>query len=328
MKKKHIFVFITVISAVLVTAIVLGVVLGRDGSSASGASASIKNAADPYCILLTGSDVAAGLCDVMMLVSFDPLNERVFVLQIPRDTYAEYTENSYKKLNGAKNALGSSKELCAFLSDALGIAIDGYVSIDLEAFCTVVDSVGGVEIELDEPMKYSDPYQDLYIDLPRGSHTLNGKQAQMFVRYRSGYATGDLGRIDAQKKFLAAFFAALKERITVENVYEVVSSVADKIDTNVDIPMMIALGLEALKVNERDLLFCTLPGEAVTGKKSGASYYVMTLGSTEKILCEYFCKTREKTDPDRLFEHPDNEDFIKIYRSEREGRVINAAQLK
>ena len=49
---------------------------------------------------------------------------------------------------------------------------------------------------------------------------------------------------------------------------------------------------------------------------------------TEKILCEYFCKTREKTDPDRLFEHPDNEDFIKIYRSEREGRVINAAQLK
>lgn len=330
MAKKHLIVFVSVTLAALCAALTVGLLLGREGSPEDGlaAQAPAKTADEPYCLLLTGSDDAAELCDVMMLISFDPESERIFVLQIPRDTYAEYTESSYKKLNGAKKALGGAEELCLFLSDAFGVAIDGYISLDLDAFACIVDALGGVEIELDAPMRYSDPYQDLYIDLPSGRQTLDGVSAEMFVRYRAGYAMGDLGRLDAQKKFLAAFFATLRAKITPANAYGIAASLVDKVATNIDLPMAIALGLEAMDVGDDGLYFCTLPGRAVTGKVSGASYYVMSARPTSRILCEYFGKQSDAIDEKRLFEHPDNEDFIAVYGAQTDADTVSAEGLR
>ena len=57
-------------------------------------------------ILLLGCDRTSGLTDSILLISIDEGARQVGILQIPRDTYAEYTERDYKKLNGAKAALG------------------------------------------------------------------------------------------------------------------------------------------------------------------------------------------------------------------------------
>lgn len=329
MSKKHLTVFVTAIVCALCAILALALSVGSDAPPErdGDAQAASKTALDPYCMLLTGSDEAAGLCDVMMLISFEPSKDRIFVLQIPRDTYAEYTEASYKKLNGAKNSLGG-EGLCRFLSDSLGVAIDGYLSIDLDAFGDIVDAVGGVEIELEEPLRYSDPHQDLYIDLPAGRQTLDGRGAQMFVRYRAGYAMGDLGRLDAQKRFLAAFFNSVKTNINARNAYAVAASLADKVETNIDLPMAIALGIEAMDVDGEDLLLCTLPGSPVTGKKSGASYYVMSARPTLSVLREYFGKSSDVIDEKRLFEHPENRDFIKVYSSDADAIILRADEIK
>ena len=79
-----------------------------------------------YNLLVLGRDNAAGLCDVVILASINMENGDVNIMQIPRDTYLNYSEGSYKKLNGVYNALGSAGAVAKALSDALGIDIDHY----------------------------------------------------------------------------------------------------------------------------------------------------------------------------------------------------------
>ena len=64
-------------------------------------------------LLLMGKDRSSGLFDVMMLLSVNESDGSACVLQIPRDTYAAYTDGSYRKLNGAPRALGM-KGFCDF----------------------------------------------------------------------------------------------------------------------------------------------------------------------------------------------------------------------
>ena len=298
---------------------------GKDGLT----DALQKGADKPYCILVSGEDRVAGLYDVMMLVSVDMARERICVMQIPRDTYAEYTDGSYKKLNGGARSLGGAAGLRAFLEQSLGVAIDGYLTLDLSAFRNIIDTLGGVEIELDEPICYNDPEQELYIDLPEGVQTLDGEKAEMLVRYRKGYADGDLGRLNAQKKFLAALFSTLKEKVNSDNAYRLAASLIAGVDTDIDIATAAILGLEALSVEKSSLFFATAPGEQTTAVKSGASYYVISAEATDELLCEYFGKDETRVfDKNKLLCHPSYDSFISIYQSERKPSVVSASELE
>lgn len=87
------------------------------------------------------------------------------------------------------------------LEDGLGIPVDFWAIVDLDGFSGIVDAVGGVEMDLTYDMDYEDPDQDLYIHLKKGVQTLNGDQAEQFVRFRYGYAQGDIGRVDGSESF-------------------------------------------------------------------------------------------------------------------------------
>ena len=118
-------------------------------------------------ILVMGKDDSSGLCDVLMLASYNLTDSSVGIVQIPRDTYAEYTSSSYKKLNGAYASLGGAARTAEFLSGALGIDIHHYVCINLRTLGALVDAIGGVDIELPCDMRYSDAEQGLYINLKK-----------------------------------------------------------------------------------------------------------------------------------------------------------------
>ena len=133
-----------------------------------------------YNILLLGEDGSERLTDVIMIVSCDTKNGLVNVLQLPRDTYGEYTSSSYRKINAASNVLGC-ESFAEFLSANLRIAIDGYVSLDVDVIAQAVDIIGGVEIDVPIDMSYEDPYQDLVIEIKKGKQILNGEKAKQFV---------------------------------------------------------------------------------------------------------------------------------------------------
>ncbi len=308
--------------AILLTAIIAFTVIAvrRDGNGTEKTDAAKEVAVSDHpfarsvTILASGKDSAAGLCDVLMLVRVDASNDRVTVMQIPRDTYAEYTQGSYRKINGAQAALGGMEELCGFLSDSFGIAIDGYVSVDMEVIPAAVDALGGVEIELDEPLVYSDPAQELSINIPSGKQTLDGKSALHFIRYRSGYVRGDIGRMDAQKMFLASLARKVKGLNALELAH-LAAAILPKLDTNVSLSEALTLARAVTSIPEENISFVTLPGEEVIAQSSGASYYSLSAPSVKELLCAYFGANAEDFDKKAVFKNEKYESFCKCYEN-------------
>lgn len=308
----------------LVLALVLGVggcvpVGETDGTENTARDTDADATARVMRILLLGSDTAASLTDSMMLVTVESAQNRATVLQIPRDTYAEYTERDYKKLNGAVNAIGVDG-LREFLEETLGVEIDCYVSLNPTALRELVDAIGGVDIDVPQDMTYSDPAQGLEIHLSAGPQRLSGAQAEQFVRYREGYVNADLGRLDAQKMFLRAFAKRCSE-LTFPETTRLVGAMLTTVQT--DIPIGDAIRLAGvLRACDADTMQAeTLAGMAARGE-SGAWYYVVNrkgaIDSINRCLCPETPVGESDFDRRCVFDREENDYFHAIYTAREE----------
>lgn len=264
--------------------------------------------------LVMGRDRAAGLTDSIFVVTLDETQKKASILQIPRDTYAAYTDRDYKKLNGALQVLGA-EETTALLSSALGVRLDYFVVIDLDCVQELVDAVGGVDVVLPEALAYSDPEQGLEIQLPEGAVHLDGKRAEHLLRFRSGYVNADLGRLDAQKLFLQAFAQKCKTLNPLQLI-EVLGVVFTRVQTNIDLPTACRVAVGLLHFDTDTIPMATVAGEAVQGN-SGAWYYVINRRSGAEMVNEYCLPNQPLTetdfDPSGIFDRRDHADFHKIY---------------
>lgn len=281
-----------------------------------------------YNFLIAGKDDASGLTDVIMVVSFDLRARSLNIVHIPRDTYAVYATSNYRKLNGACHALGGAEEFCDYLSESMGIPIDYYVMLDSEALGEAVDAIGGVEINIPFDFDYNDPVQGLSIHLPAGNHTLDGDQAEQFVRYRSGYLRGDIGRIDAQKIFLAALARSIRNNFSVWTVGKLVFSLADDIDSNIQLDEMYRFAKAALSVEDENIRFVTLAGDDARAEKSGAWYYVISKSAAREICEKYLCAYPDaEFDRDGIFRNSSYDSFANIYDSYSDYTVYDASSI-
>lgn len=292
-------------------------------SSAPVASDAVKK--ENINILVAGSDRTSGLYDVLMLVSVDRENSQIWTMQIPRDTYAAYTDSSYRKLNGAISSLGGMEQFCKFMSSALGVRIDRYVSLTPDAFVKSVDALGGVEIELPRAMKYSDPAQGLYIDLPAGKQTLDGKTAEQFVRYRSGYVTGDIGRLDAQKLFLSALFCKARQVDSVWTLVRLGVSLLPEMNTDMTSADVLSLAKLLREIESDNVFFVTAPGAEAKEPTSGASYYVLSASATAELIEGHFGSVGE-FDKSKVFLKEEYARFRNIYNGYSNYTVHSASE--
>jgi len=220
-----------------------------------------------YTILLSGVDNHAGGSDTNILVAVDSKGGAIYGVSIPRDTKAVIKGTDHK-INYAYNA-GGMELMAQTVSDQLGIPVDYTVQVDLQGFVSVVDAIGGVEFDVPVDMDYEDPYQDLYIHIPKGLQTLNGEDALKVVRFRSGYATQDIGRMQTQQAFLKA---AAKQTLTLSNLDKVddfVKIFQSSVETDLTLGNLAWLGKEAIRMGAEAVNFSTLPGEW-----SGADNYI------------------------------------------------------
>ena len=337
---KAIIIFFSIVLTVLLVALTVLFIarlflVTDDGGKASAVDKNTEDTVvpekeDKYLnVLMLGSDEASGLYDMIMLVSYNITKQSVSVVQIPRDTYLEYTSGDYKKINGAVAALGGEKQFCEFLSDAMCISIDNYFSIDLDAMGEIVDVLGGIEVDVPFDMNYDDPAQGLTICLKKGRTVLDGDMARQFVRYRSGYTEGDVGRIDAQKIFLAALVNKLKGDTSFFELTEVIGSVIDDVKTDMSISNIISLARQAFSIQAEKVRFVTLAGEGTVASKSGASYYVISRPSAIRIVNEFLGAraSEDNFDKGRLFLNERYDSFEDIYYREIDFRVYDANSL-
>lgn len=289
----------------------------RNAADGAGRSFPVGADGEAYHVLVLGKDDASGLTDVMMLVSVDVQNGRACLMQIPRDTYFRYTENNYRKINGAMHALGGAEALSKMLESALSTSIDSYVVMDLDFVEQMVDLLGGVPMDVPCDMDYDDPAQDLSIHLKQGYQTLTGAQAVQFIRYRSGYLRGDIERIDAQKLFMAAFFQTANERLGESDLSKLALAAMRSVKTDMRPDRVLSLLRGARSVAPENITIVTLPGEEVRSEISGAWYYVASRTGLAEVLETQFGVVGASacTDPAHLFGNVKREEFERVYRS-------------
>lgn len=249
-----------------------------------------------FTALVLGTDDAAQNTDVILLLRYHTADNTISLMQIPRDTYLKNDFGTPKinhiypaLLAEGKSGKDALSEVADILSDVFAVSIDAALALRPEALSRLVDEIGGVPIELPMDMTYDDPASGTSIRLQAGKQTLDGEAAVQFVRYRSGYLEGDLGRVDAQKLFLAAFFEKARQSIDISHALSLlvrppkgITLVADKMQL-----MSVAKRFYQNKDAVRAVYF-SLPGEAVRPESAGAWYYAINRNSAVQLLKEYF----------------------------------------
>ena len=286
-------------------------------------------------VLILGKDAVGSNTDVMLLCRLDGKRESATVLQLPRDTLTVWNDR-FVKLNSLYGRLLAScraegnaspetaalKQLTALLSEHLGIRIDDFVLLDLSAFRETVDAIGGVPMEVPYDLDYDDPEQGLHIHLKKGKQILNGAQSEQFVRFRAGYVRADLGRVDAQKLFLAAFIKRVQEGLTLPEILSVGDTLLTYTVASLGLTDLPSLAATALSVPLSSIHMLTAPGEITdTGR-----YYVLNREGMASVMAERFVSKTDGFDPQRFFCGHQNDEVIGLYNRHYEAKPIPDAE--
>jgi LCP family protein required for cell wall assembly len=209
-----------------------------------------------YTFAIIGFDAVSGSTDTMMVANFDADNHKLSVVNIPRDTLVNVKWN-VKKVNTLYSN-GEIDSVKSGLSD-LGIHIDFYVQVDLDAFATLVDAIDGVNFDVPKDMDYEDPSQDLYIHLDAGPQHLDGEKALQLVRCRNAYANADIGRVETQQAFLKAAAEQILANQKKLDITELANIFMNDVTTDLDLGEVVWLGKEFFKMDAVNITFDMIP---------------------------------------------------------------------
>lgn len=283
-----------------------GATLSLSGASARTAPSAADTSWDGSfsTFLLCGIDKTNLLTDVILLVSFDNSTGKIHLLQIPRDTYAgsDIPSEKYNAVYGHPPAgISGMEALRAHVQRDFGIRIDHYAAITTKGFDAAVNAVGGIDLNVPVNMNYDDPAQDLHIHLKKGWQHLDGSEAEQFVRCRKCWPTGDLGRLQAQKAFLAAFAEKLRAQGAAALAVKVLPALT-KPDflTDMSLGQMVSYGLAARKLSLSNVSVATAPGEDYTDPKTHASLYTIHKDELLTVLNDGFLPAHQRLTADNL----------------------------
>lgn len=239
-------------------------------------------------VAVFGTDEDGTRTDVIFVVHFDSKAQQVNLLSIPRDTRVELSDEVMDILDDANRNYSKTCKINAVhayggkdygpevavkqLEDLLGIKIDHYAKVDLEGFRQIVDAIGGVDVDVPQDMKYSDPYQDLYVNLKAGYQHLDGDKAEQLVRFRS-YPQGDVARVQVQQLFLKEFARkVLSTESILGNIGDYINIAYKYLKTDLSLTDALKYSRYISDINLNNVQMETLPGE---GKYIGdVSYFV------------------------------------------------------
>ncbi|MFO8060650.1 MAG: LCP family protein, partial [Bacillota bacterium] len=208
--------------------------------------------------------------DTILLATFDPVTSEASVVFIPRDTWAVIPGRPEPEKIGHAFAHGGAQLAIDTVSLLLDVPIHYYVRVDFVGFAQIIDTIGGVPMDVEEDLDYVDPTQDLVINIPAGHHDMDGETALHYVRYR-GKGGSDIERIGRQKKFLRVVLGELFSFRTVFRLPELARQVSDYVDTNMSPTRMVSFVRSAMNLSADEVVMTKVPGDA--GYHQGISYW-------------------------------------------------------
>jgi LCP family protein required for cell wall assembly len=152
------------------------------------------------------------------------------MLAVPRDTLVEIPGVGEDKINAAF-ATGGPELTVETLENLTGVPINNYVVVNFGGVKEIVDAMGGITLEVDQPIQVG--IEGRSVSIPAGTRELDGFEALAYVRYRGG-PTADIGRIGRQQKFLRQLAREATSPANLPRLPATARAVWSNIDTNMN----------------------------------------------------------------------------------------------
>ncbi|MFH1386877.1 MAG: LCP family protein [bacterium] len=181
-------------------------------------------------VLVLGVDAEGGVrSDTIMVLHINPEKRTAGLVSIPRDTLAILPGHGMDKINHSY-AYGGVELARQTVQDFLRVNIPYYVIVNLTGIQKIIDDLGGVTVNVEKRMYYTDYAQNLFIDLYPGRQKLNGRQAMGYLRFR--HTDNDFARIGRQQNFLHSVAGELMNKQNIFKTPGVFLSLFDCVHTN------------------------------------------------------------------------------------------------
>ena len=227
----------------------------------TGAALANWNGEDRITILLLGADLSAddgsSRTDTIMLVNIDPQEKSARILSIPRDVKVVIPGYGIDKINAAfalgdynKVQGGGAGLMVRTIEANFGIPIHAFVQIDFNGFTHMINTVGGVYVDVAYPiMDSSYPAEDFNyqrIHFPAGWQHLDGEEALMYARTR--HQDGDTSRAARQQEVLLSLRDQHLNAELVTQLPRLITEFGDAVRTDISITDAIKLAQLGLEI--------------------------------------------------------------------------------
>lgn len=220
--------------------------------------------------------------DVIIIARLDLQRKTMNSVSLPRDLLVDIPDHGPGKINGAYGAglsddpdsrVAGVAKMRDTIESNFGIRIDDYVLIDFEGFTEVVDSVGGIDINV--PTRIEDheyPTEDYGIRtliIEAGPQHMDGETALAYARTRHG--DSDDQRRERQMLVIQSLFDKGKELGTITRVADLVTALSGAVQTSFHFNEQLALASLALNMSESNIHMANVeqplvePGTAANG---------------------------------------------------------------
>jgi LCP family protein required for cell wall assembly len=168
--------------------------------------------------------------DTIEVIHWDDAHHRVRILGVPRDINVTLPGISNTKLVHAYSTGGIGRARAATVR-LLNVPIAHYVVFSLPAMRHIVDLIGGVPVNVEKRMVYTDRLQGLFINLSPGYQVLDGAHAEQYLRFRND-PEGDIGRIRRQQVFLRAAVAQTHRPSVMLRMPQIIQTARGDVETD------------------------------------------------------------------------------------------------
>ena len=221
-----------------------------------------------------------GRSDTMIMMSIDNVHKKLKLTSFQRDTFVYIPGYGYYKLN-ASYSFGGAKLAIKTIETNFGIKIDRYAVVDFDSFKKIIDTLGGIDMELTEDeityinyQMYKNKQTDewsLIKDSPGIVH-LTGQQALWYARNRGldrnedgneiGLDGDDWDRTSRQRKLIEKLFSDFK-KADLSQIISIVGSVGPLVTTNLKKDEITRLVSHALKYLQYESVQYSIPSEGL-----------------------------------------------------------------
>jgi len=239
--------------------------------------------------------------DMLAVFSINFAEDTVSVVRIPRDSYVPIynRHGAYEKINHSyyfgyrsgesddPHADGIRYTLQTVSNVLGGIPIHFYASVDMYSIVALVDAVGGIYYEVEEPI-YDKYWNVGALLVPEGPQIMDGKTYLRYLQYRDGSSGGDIGRIDRQMNLLKETIIYLKEGGKLTNIPTIYRIYKDYVETDLSYKQIAALAFYArdLEIGDENFNFYTIPGDGAM--KDGRWLQVVSQKDRVQIIKRVF----------------------------------------